>query len=77
MKINYTKYRIESIKGQVKNIPFENGEMELQTSACSKGDIRRAFPGFELTHMLSHEADMGIRLHNADWTEGIIVKGGK
>lgn len=73
MRISYTKYSIERVNGQVKNIPCESGEMEFADSACRKGDIRRAFPGYELTRTLSHEADKGIRLHNADWTKGIMV----
>lgn len=73
MKISYTKYSIECANGQVRNIPCERGEMELKDSVCRRGDIRRAFPGYELTRTLSHETGMGIRLHNADWTRGIMV----
>lgn len=75
MKINYQKYTIINLNTWTKLEIYERGEMELPEDGTGlKGRIRRAFPGFELIHMLSHEADKGIRLPTADWSEGIIVK---
>ena len=72
MKINVKTYEYDYeingvIKRQVRVI--EDTDMEIKREGGKFGDILRAFPGWTKTCIHGNE----MRLHNADWTRGMMV----
>lgn len=70
MRIHYTMYHISGNAGR--QIPFEQGELEVPENGHGiRHNLRQMFPTFELSRQTVGKED--FRMHNADWTTGILV----